>query len=79
MVLLLTRTAERNSKMNIYDLAGNLAEWTLEKRTIVSDYGPCVLRGGSYNIISSSKPASGRDIRNPSLTGNTIGFRPALY
>ena len=79
MVLLLTKSAERNSKMNIYDLAGNLAEWTLEKRTYISTYGPCVLRGGSYNILSSIKPASGRDIRNPIATGNSIGFRPALY
>ena len=30
-VLITTGTAERNSKMNIYDLVGNLNEWTLER------------------------------------------------
>lgn len=32
-VLLTTGATERNSKMNIYDLAGNVWEWTLERRS----------------------------------------------
>ena len=36
-VLLTTGAIERNSKMNIYDLAGNVWEWTLEKSTNPDD------------------------------------------
>ncbi len=44
-VLLTTGATKRNSKMNIYDLAGNVWEWTLEKSTDTSL--PCANRGGS--------------------------------
>ena len=67
----------RNSKMNIYDIAGNQSEFTLEKSTIV--YAPCTIRGGDYNIYGSNYPAS---CRNPyGWTGTNIfnSFRSALY
>ena len=44
--------------MNIYDLAGNVWEWTLEK--IPSDSTPCALRGGYYGNYSAERPASYR-------------------
>ena len=40
-ILLTTGTTKRNNKMNIYDLAGNVWEWTLETNT-----DSCVSRGG---------------------------------
>ena len=46
-VLLTTGTTERNSVLNIYDLAGNEFEWTLEKSTNTSI--PSVSRGGYFN------------------------------
>ena len=46
--LLTTGTTERNSTLNIYDLAGNVFEWTLEQYTS-NTYSPCVMRGGVYN------------------------------
>ena len=45
-VLLSTGATKRNSKMNIYDLAGNLWEWTLEKS--LSTNSPCAGRGRCF-------------------------------
>ena len=76
-VLLTTGATERNSKMNIYDLAGNLCEWTLEKSAITDS--PYVYRGGRYNHTGSYIPASFRNnLRTPD-SYDSIGFRPALY
>ena len=76
-VLLSTGVVEDNSKMNIYDLAGNVFEWTLEKSTDTSD--PCAGRGGSYGNDGSDYPASSRYNFSTSDSVYNIGFRPALY
>ena len=76
-VLLSIGATERNSKMNIYDLAGNLYEWTLEKST--NDINPCAIRGGFYSDSGSFNPASFRYNDSTSSSVNLIGFRPALY
>ena len=76
-VLLTTGATERNSKMNIYDLAGNVWEWTLEKST--STNTPCAVRGGSCNTDGSSSPASYRNSDSTSNSYDGVGFRPALY
>ena len=76
-VLLTTGATVRNSKMNIYDLAGNVWEWTLEKGTDTD--GPCAYRGGNYDGIGSNGPASDRNSRSTSNSYSDLGFRPALY
>ena len=76
-VLLTTGATKRNSKMNIYDLAGNVWEWTLEKSTR-TDY-PCAFRGGYYRNLGSDRPASGRTDGRASYSSSNLGFRPALY
>ena len=76
-VLLSIGATERNSKMNIYDLAGNLYEWTLEKSTYTSS--PCAYRGGNFFNSGSSLPASSRLDYSTSNSYGFIGFRPALY
>ena len=60
---------------NIYDLGGNVAEWTMEA------YGSSrrVYRGGRYGGTGSSIPASSRLYINPDNSGNDLGFRVALY
>ena len=77
MVLLSTGAVEDNSKMNIYDLAGNVYEWTLEKSTR-TDY-PGAIRGGRYYSNGSRNPASHRNNYSTSDSGDSVGFRPALY
>ena len=76
-VLLTTGTTEINSKMNIYDLAGNVYEWTLEKST--DNGNPCTYRGGSCYVDGSSCPASYRNNGSAFLGYDYVGFRPALY
>ena len=76
-VLLSTGAVEDNSKMNIYDLAGNVNEWTLEKSTNTNI--PCANRGGNYNGSGSYIPASYRNNGGTSSSSYVIGFRPALY
>ena len=76
-VLLTTgASTDRNVKMNIYDLAGNVYELTLERNTNASL--PCATRGGYYIISGSITPASSRSYISTSFS-NYYGFRPALY
>ena len=77
MVLLSTGAVEDNSRMNIYDLAGNVAEWTLEKSSITRFL--CVYRGGRYNFDGSTSPASERGLYSTYDSLVNVGFRPALY
>ena len=76
-VLLTTGATERNSTLNIYDLAGNEWEWTLEKST-GADY-PSVYRGGFYYSRGGYSPVSDRNYRSTSYSYNEISFRPALW
>ena len=76
-VLLTTGASKRNMKMNIYDLAGNIREWTLEKSANASY--PCVTRGGDF-AIKGTYTAAFRD--KGSISSGYFdyrGFRPALY
>ena len=57
-ILLTTGASDACKKMNIYNLAGNVAEWTLEN-TFISKT-PYVLRGGLCCYKSSSFPAAER-------------------
>ena len=76
-VILTTGATERNSVLNIYDLAGNEYEWTLEKSTGTSS--PSVYRGGYYSSNGSGNPASYRDGLTTSDSNSVISFRPALW
>ena len=76
-VLLTTGTTERNSKMNIYDLAGNINERTLEKSN--NETYPSSYRAGDYNDISEERPVLYRDYTIYNCSYYDLGFRPALY
>ena len=67
-----------NCVKNIYDLAGNVREWTMESCSTNNR----VPRGGHYNDLGSSHPASARYSIYPSNSNSNssnIGFRVALY
>ena len=57
-ILITTGAADVNSKINIYDLAGNVREWTLEKSSTTNR--PHAYRGGSMYEAGSVNPASNR-------------------
>ena len=76
-ILLTTGASDECKKMNIYDLAGNVFEWTLEYTA--STDRPCVDRGGEYAYHGSSFPASYRGNYNTNDSFDLIGFRPSLY
>ena len=76
-VLLTTGATERNSVLNIYDLAGNVWEWTLEYTTGINF--PCVLRGGGYSYSGYYYPVSGNSFDSTTYSDNDVGFRPALW
>ncbi len=64
--------------LNIYDIAGNVWEWTLEKSSYSSH--PCIDRGGYYHFSGSIYPAAGRlNLYSTSDSDIYIGFRVALY
>ena len=60
---------------NIYDLAGNVDDWTTEAYS--SDLR--VYRGGYYVNLGSGVPASDRDFDHSGYSDVYFGFRPALY
>ena len=60
---------------NIYDLGGNMNEWTME----AYDSNYRLGRGGHDNVDGSYGPASARGNAPPSSFGVHVGFRIALY
>lgn len=75
-ILLSTGSSNRNCVLGIYDLAGNVAEYTLEKSW---SYGsPCSLRGGHYRKDSATT-ISIREINGMFNPIMQIGFRPVLW
>ena len=76
-ILLSTGASDTFSKQGIYDLAGNVWEWTLEYTTYSSN--PCAVRGGSYNNGGSDCPAAYRNCGYTTSYADYLGFRLSLY
>ncbi len=81
-ILLTTGGTEQSKIMNIYDVAGNVEEWTLEK-TSFTRY-PCAYRGGVYYNPCLSGPAASRgntstDAGSDGNGGFGLGFRVSLF
>ena len=76
-VLLTIGASDRNSALNIYDLAGNVWEWTLEYTS--STNSPCSIRGGNYSRYASDYPAANRSNIDTSYSYGYGGFRIALW
>ena len=75
-ILLTTGASEESKKANIYDLAGNEWEWTLEN-TSINNY-PCTGMGGCYISYSSNNPASYRFNDSITSSSDSISFRATL-
>ena len=73
--ILKTGESEFTKKKNIYDLAGNMWEFTNE--IYLSN---CVCRGGGYDNFASNYPAAYRDnYATSDVAYNVRSFRVALY
>ena len=60
---------------NIYDMAGNVYDWTMEAND--TDYR--VARGGAYNVTASNSPASSRISNLPTSSYSYRSCRSTLY
>ncbi len=76
-ILLTTGATEATNLQNIYDIAGNVWEWTLEKTSNISR--PCAFEGGGFGNDGSVNTASNRSHGNTSSNNHNIGFRLSLY
>lgn len=77
-ILLTTGADKVFSLANIYDIAGNLREWTLEKSSNDNSH-PCIFRGGDYSCLGSDNPANYRNLNSTASSSSIIGFRISLY
>ena len=78
-IILTTGAAYRNSRQNIYDMAGNLWEFTLESSGHSTK--SCITRGGGYSNYGTDDPVTYRNARSKSSSsGNAgIGFRVVIF
>lgn len=74
---LTTRATGTFGKQNIFDLAGNVWEWTLEYSANTEN--PCTIRGGSYDSTSSENNANYRNNGYGTFSYYSIGFRVTIY
>lgn len=71
----LTGASEDYKIRNIYDLTGNMREWTMESNNI----GGRINRGGNFYNTGYEVPASYRSSYSPDEKFSSIGFRITLY
>ena len=76
-ILLSTGASDTFYKQGIYDLAGNLREWTLEYTSYISN--PCATRGGVYSSNGSDNPAAYRNNYITTFSSANVGFRVSLF
>ena len=74
-----TAISESVKKKNMYDLAGNLWEWTQEAAYPNNTVESYMLRGGSFRNSCSDRPACCRGYGAATYTDTNYGFRVALY
>ena len=72
----LLTAGETESVNNIYDLGGNVYEWTTEEYSNNEAYK--VARGGFFGFLSTDEPVIGR-LSSSNTADSAIGFRVALF
>lgn len=75
-ILLTTGASDAFQAKHIFDLAGNLLEWTMEAYTSSASR---LCRSGTYTRSGSGYPANFRMINSPTYVSNDLSFRIALY
>ena len=85
-VLLTTGSTEQVKKQNLYDVAGNLWEWTMEASYVNNldynnnaDFNTYIHRGGSFHHAYASQPACFRGFNFTPNTDTGFGFRTTLF
>ena len=72
----LVPTGQTTPVCNIYDMGGNVLEWTTESSSGAD--GPCTGRGGDYNSNFAGTPAGYRNYRSGTAY-DYVGFRLTLF
>ncbi|MCI8344748.1 MAG: formylglycine-generating enzyme family protein [Clostridia bacterium] len=85
-ILLTTGSTEQVKKMNLYDVSGNLWEWTTEvayganlNYNQNSSLNTIILRGGGLENVYTPYSACYRTYSCALITATLNGFRPALF
>ena len=76
-ILVTTGADSSFSVQNIYDIAGNVMEWTLEWTS--DDSYPCAKRGGNYGYSGSYHTAALRLKVSTTIADHGLGFRLSLW
>lgn len=81
--VLTTGASEHNKAYNLYDVAGNLWEWTEESAAHFNSIGTLatnrVTRGGSVNNVSTTNPVRFRNANNSASNASwAMGYRMVL-
>ena len=75
-ILLSTGASDTFSKQGIYDLAGNVFEWTLESW---AGSQSCTFRGGSSDDFGKYAPVSYHTCCGTGYCSSSVGFRISLF
>ena len=79
-IILTAGGTDQSKVMNIYDIAGNVWEWTLEKAPNTN--ANCAFRGGCFVNMASKNAdasASGHYGHNTDVSSDLIGFRVSIF